>query len=56
MPVEAGTDNHLLKLEQNRALTVLSDILDNQSRWHLAFAMDTARRIRDRNHCESVEW
>ena len=56
MPVEAGTDNHLLKLEQTRALQVLSDILDNRSRWYLAFAMDTARRIRDGSHWESVEW
>ena len=56
MPVESGTDNHLLKLEQTRALQVLSDILDNQQRWHLAFAMGDARRIRDRNEWESVDW
>ena len=56
MPGEPETDNHLLKLEQTRALQVLSDILDNQSRWYLAFAMDTARRIRDGSHWESVGW
>ena len=56
MPVESGTDNHLLKLEQTRALQVLSDMLDNQQRWHLAWVMDTARQIRDRKDGEPVDW
>jgi len=43
MPLGAGTDNHLLKLEGTRAMRVLSDLLDNQKRWHLAFAMGNAR-------------
>jgi hypothetical protein len=47
MPLDAGTDNHLLKLEETRALQVLSGLLDNQQRWHLAFAMGNARQIRD---------
>ena len=49
-------DNHLLKLEQTRALQVLSDMLDNQQRWHLAWVMGTARQIRDRKDGESVDW
>ena len=56
MPVESGTDNHLLKLEQTWALQVLSDMLNNQQRWHLAWVMDTARQIRDRKDREPVDW
>ena len=42
----AGDDNHLLKLDEG-ALKMLNSHLDNRERWHLAWALDLAGRVKE---------
>ena len=59
----AGDDNHLLKLDEG-ALKMLNSHLDNRERWHLAWALDLAGRVKEGGRSkwakafmvEAVEW
>ena len=51
----SGDDNQLLRLDEG-ALKVLDLHLDNRERWHLAWAMDLARKVKEGRRVEAVDW
>ena len=51
----SGDDNQLLRLDEG-ALKVLDLHLNNCELWHLAWAMDLVRKVKEGRRVEAVDW